>query len=127
MAGIKFSTSFLAYSDLLDTNNPKDQTNIQVVTEESSFTALFRQKIIIADSITDQNIPVPAANSEYLLIYTDQIISAKLDGSSDARILKPSAAGAKTLVLMERGDISALLISNSSGNAAVLDIIVVNL
>ena len=127
MAGIKFSANFLAFSDSQDTNDPKDQTQIQITTEESSFSSLVRQKLAIADAVVDQSILVSAINSEYLLIYTDQIISIKLDGSSAARILKPKVAGTKTLVLMERGDITSILVSNRSGSIVNLDVISVKL
>ena len=127
MSRIKFNTDFLAFSDAIDTNNPKDQTKIQVVTEESSFKSLLRQKIVVADLVVDQSIPVPEANSEYLLIYVDQEVTLKLDGSANARTLKPSALGTKTLVFMERGDITSILISNASGNAVNLDILSVKL
>ena len=127
MSKLKFVTDFLAFSDSQATNDPKDQTKIESVTEESSFKSLLRQKIVVTDATVDQSIPVPEANSEYLLIYTDREITVKLDGSADARTLKPRTAGIKTLALMERGDISSLTVSNASGNDANLDIISVKL
>lgn len=127
MSKLKFLIDFLAFSDAKDTNNPKDQTKIQLVTEETSFKSLLRQKIEVANAVTDQNIPVPEAATEYLLIFTDQEITVKLDGSGDARTLKPVIAGTKTMVLMERGDVTSILVSNASGAAANLDVISVKL
>ena len=127
MPTLRLAMDFLAFSDTAKTNDPKDQTKIQSVTEESTFKSLLRQKIVVVDSTVDQVIPVPEANSEYLLIHTDQEITIKLNGSSDARTLKPLKAGTKTLAYMERGDIDAILVSNASGNAANLDIIAVKL
>lgn len=127
MSALRFVSDFLAFSDEKATNDPKDQTKIQSATEESSFKSLLRQKITVATATTDQVIPLPEVNSEYLLIYTDREVTVKLDGSGDSRTLKPKAAGTKTLVLMERGDISTLTMSNASGSDANVDIISVKL
>ena len=127
MSKLRFLTDFLAFSDVEQTNNPKDQTMIKITTEESNFSALVRNKITIANSIVDQSISIAESNSEYLLVYTDQEITIKIDGSGDARVLTPSAVGIKTLCYFERGDISTMTVSNSSGNSANLDIITIKL
>ena len=126
MSKLSILSDFQAYSDT-QTNNPKDVDKIQLLMEESSFSCLNRQKIKIADLTVDQSIAIAEANSEYLLIYTDQEITIKLDGSGSARTLKPQTAGKKSLVFLERGDITSLTISNSSGSQANLDIISVKL
>lgn len=123
MSKLSLQSNFQAYSDNLDTNDPKDVTKIQILTEESSFNCLNRQKIKIADTTVDQSIAIAEPNSEYLLIYTDQIITIKADGSSDSRTLKPKTAGIKTLAYLERGDVTSITVSNSSGAEANLDII----
>ena len=127
MSKLKFSSDFIAYSDINQTNDPKDQTKIQQVTEEKDFKSLLRSKIKVLDAVVDQSIAVPEANSEYLLIYTDQEITIKLDGATASRTLKPRAVGVKTLTYMERGSISTILVSNASGLTANLDIISVKL
>jgi len=127
MSKLRISTDFQVYSDGQNTNDPKDLTKIQLLTEESSFTSLNRQKIKIADPTVDQSIAISEANSDYLLIYTDQEITIKLDGSGDSRTLKPKSAGVKTLAYLERGDISSIQVSNASGNQANLDIVSVKL
>lgn len=127
MGKIRISSDFLAYSDAKDTNAPKDQTKVDITTEDNSFSALLRHKIEIADATVDQVIAISSSNSEHLLIYTDQEITIKIDGSGDSRTLKPKANGIKTLAYLERGDITSLLVSNASGNVANLDIISVKL
>ena len=127
MSKLSILSDFQAYSDLKQTNDPKDIDRIKINLEESSFSVLNRQKIQIADSTVDQAISIAAANSEYLLIYTDQEISIKMDGSSDSRTLKPKTAGTKAFVYMERGDVTSMTVSNASGSTANMDIISVKL
>lgn len=127
MSKLRFLSEFQAYNDTQQTNNPKDVTRIQLLTEEASFSCFDRKQVKVADATVDQSIALTDSNSEYLLIYTDQEITIKLDGSADTRTLKPKSAGIKTLVYFERGDSTSLLVSNASGSQANLDILSVKL
>lgn len=127
MSKLSLLSNFQVYSDTGSTNDPKDIDKIQLLTEEASFDCLNRQKIKIANLAVDQIISIAKANSEYLLIYTDQEVTIKLDGSSDSISLKPKSAGIKALCYLNRGDITSLRVSNSSGNEANMDIISVKL
>jgi len=106
------------------TNNPSDASKITERTQESNLTGFSRQTPSIADATVDQSIDcVPEANTEYLMIFTDQTISIKLNGGSEAIILSPRASGTKTFAFFNRGAVTSLTVSNSSGNIAKLDII----
>ncbi len=122
---LKATLSLLAY-DGTTTNNPKDATKIEGLVEETDVTELSRQQIAIADAVTDQAITLPDANCEYLMIHVDQTVSVKVNGSATAQTLTPKAAGTKTPVLFLRGAITALTVTNASGNTANFDIIAVN-
>lgn len=125
---LKLLIDFLAYSSDKPTNDPSnDSTKAKLSVEESSFTELCRKQIDIADLTVDQTITLADANSDYLLIFTNQIITIKLNGSADAITIKPLIAGTKTFGMMLRGDVTGLTVSNSSGNTASIDVISVNL
>lgn len=127
MSKLRFQSDFQAYSDSQQTNDPKDVTRNQLVTDESGFSCLNQQKIKIADLTVDKAIAIAEANSEYLLIYVDQEVTIKMDGSVTSRTLKPKAAGIKTLAYMERGDITSMTVSNASGSEVNLDVVSVKL
>lgn len=123
---IKLTVDFLSYVGNL-TNNPTDSIKIKNIVEESTVTEIFRRLESIADSIVDQTIPLPDASTDYLLIFVDQDVSIKLNGSSDPIVLKAKTAGTKAFVFGMRGTISALTISNASGSAANIDVISVQI
>lgn len=108
------------------TNNPADAIKIKKTVQETDVSEVFRKMESVADGASDQSIPLPDASSEYLVIFTDQEISIKVNGSTTALTLKPKAAGTKTPAFYWRGTITALTVSNGSGNAANVDIIAVN-
>lgn len=116
---------FLSYEGQ-STNDPSDTISIKNRVQESDVSECFRYKTKISDATVDKVITLPDANSDYLLIFTDQTISAKLNSSSDAITLSPIASGKKSFVYYAKGNITALSISNSSGNDANVDIIAVN-
>jgi len=123
---LKLTLDLLIYDGSI-TNDPKDATKIKGLVQESDVSESFRYQQIIEDETVDEVIALPNANSQYLLIFCDQIVSIKLNGSSDPLTLTPKASGTKTPVFMFKGDITALSISNESGNNAKLDIICVNI
>lgn len=122
----KLTIDFISYDSAL-TNNPEDAIKIKKSVSESNITEVFRRQESIANAVSNQVIPLPDVASDYLLIFTDQTITIKLNGSSDAITLSPKAAGTKTPTFVVRGIISGLTVSNASGNAANVDIIAVNI
>ena len=113
----------LAYDNTNTTNDPANALKIKKRVEESSISEVSRLfPKILADGTVDEAINLPETSNDYLIMLIDQIVSIKLNGSSDSITLKPKAAGKMTPVLLIRGDITGLLISNSSGNNANLDI-----
>ncbi len=127
MSMLRFVSNFLAFRDSKVTNDPKDKTQIELTVEETSYKSMLRHDIQVADGVTNQSVPMPEAASEYLLFYTDQTVTVKLDGSATAMTLKPRTAGTKTLALMTRGSVTSMTVSNGSGATAKLDIIAVKL
>ena len=121
----KVTLDFLSYVGST-TNNPSDAEKIKLSVEESAVTEVWRRKESVITATSDQNIPLPDAASDYLLIFVDQTITIKLNSSVSAITLTPKAAGTKTPVFYLKGTISALTISNASGNTANLDIIAMN-
>lgn len=119
---------FLVYDNAQPTNDPANSIKVKKRVEEASISDTLRLfPTQIADATVDQSIPLPAASCDYLVLLTDQAISVKLNGSSTAQVLNPKAAGIMTPVLMIRGTITAMLVSNASGNVANLDISVVKI
>lgn len=127
MSKLTIDTSLIASNDTQNSNNPKDVTKIQVLMNEGAFNCLNRQCLVITDSTSDQVITIPDANSEYLIIYTDQEVTIKVDGSNDIITLKPKTPGLKALCYLNRGDITSLTVSNSSGSSAKLDVVSVKI
>lgn len=122
---LKLTVDFLQYVGVASTNDPKDACKITSRVEESNVNEISRQMLSVPDSTTDQVIQLPDPTIEYLLIFSDQNISIKLNSSSDALNLNVKTAGTKAPVFLQRGEITALSVSNSSGNAANIDVIAV--
>lgn len=119
---------FLAYDNAEPTNDPANAIHLRKKVEEADVSEVSRLfPIVIADATVDEEISLPDANTDYLILLTDQQISVKLNGSSDAQVLKPKATGKSTPVLMIRGTITGLSVSNASGNSAKLDIVAVKI
>lgn len=123
---VSLLVDLLAYESTQVTNDPKDATKAKVRVEESAASELFRHQQSIPDSTVDLSIDLPDANTDYLLIFMDQTVSIKLNGSGDSLTLSPKIAGTKSIGLVLKGDITQLQISNSSGTAANVDIIAIN-
>lgn len=122
------SLEFLAYDNVDPTNDPADAIRLKKRVEEKDASEVSRNfPVVIPDTTVDLVIPLPDPATDYLILLTDQEVSVKLNGSSDAQILKPLAAGKKTPVLMIRGTISGLTVSNASGAPAKLDVIAVKI
>lgn len=118
----------LIHDNVNPTNDPADNIKVKKRVEESSVSEVTRNfPKKISDGATDEAIELPDANTDYLLMLTDQEVSIKLNGSGDALVLKPKASGTKTPVLLIRGDITGLTVSNSSGSDANLDITLVQI
>lgn len=118
----------LAYDSLTQTNDPADSIKAKQRLQESNFTAVTRLfPASIANSVVDQNIALPNNPSDYLVIFTDQQVSIKLNGISTPIVLNPQTAGMKTPAFFMRGVITSLTVSNASGTPANMDIIAVQL
>jgi hypothetical protein len=126
MKPLRIILDFLSYEGTL-TNNPQDAVAIKRKVEESNVSDVSRVQRSIAPATVDEAITLPDANSDYLLLFIDRQISIKLNGSSDALVLKPKSNGLKTPVFMMRGDITGLTISNAGTEAANIDLIAVNI
>ena len=107
-------------------NCPADATKIKNRVEESSISGVVRFQGQISDGATDVNISIPDANSEYLLVFTDRELLIKLNGGSESLTIKPKISGTKSFAFYLKGDITELLVSNSSGDIANIDVISVN-
>lgn len=122
---LRIIIDFLSYEGS-PTNNPQDAFAVKRKVEESDVEEVFRTQKQIAPSTVDETVELPDDPTEYLLIFTDRQITIKLNGSSDEITLSPKSAGVKCPVLFQRGEISALSISNAGTDAANVDIIAVN-
>lgn len=118
---------FLSYDSSAESNDPADAIKLATKVQESAVTEVFRIQTSIPTATVDQAVTLPDAATDYLIILSDREISVKLNGNSDVQVLKPKTPGKKCLVLMIRGTVSGLSISNASGTAANLDLIMVNI
>lgn len=123
---VSITIDFLSFEGTTS-NDPADSIRFNKKVEEADVSEVFRRQEAIADSTVDQVIALPDVATDYLIISVDQIVTIKLNGSSDALTLSPKSAGVKTPVFYIRGIVSAMRISNSSGSVANVDIISVNI
>jgi len=123
---LRLILDFLAYSGN-QTNDPQDAQKIKSSVEEDNVNEIYRYQAAIADGAADQAINLPDADTDYLIIHSDQEISFKLNGSSDIIEVKNVYPGIKNPVFFMRGSISSLSISNASGNIANVDIVAINI
>lgn len=105
------------------TNNPADAIKVRNRIQDTEIIGCIRQKLQIADSTVDQTVTLPSSSTEYVAILVDQILTIKLNGGSESVTLSPRVSGTLSLAFFNRGNISSLSISNSSGSLANLDII----
>lgn len=123
---LRIILDFLSYEGTL-TNDPQDALAVKRKVEESNVSEVSRQLIKIAANTTDEVINLPDADCDYICIYTDREISIKLNGSSDALVLKPKTPGTKCPVHFMRGSITGLTVSNAGTVEANIDVIAVNI
>ena len=124
MSRLSLLIDFLAYEGQ-KTNDPQDADKIKNSLELSDVDEIHRLKETIADTTVDRSIALPDSTTDLLLLFTDREISIKINGGQ-AETYKPKSNGCKTAVLLMKGDLTSLEISNSSGADAKLDIIMVN-
>ena len=106
-----------------NTNVITDSIAINSETEDRDVAEIARvfQKAI-ADATVDEEILDTVVADSNALLFTDQEITIKIDGSGDTLTLKPIKAGSKTPVFLMRGSIGSILVSNASGSIANIDI-----
>jgi hypothetical protein len=114
---------FYTYEDANATNDPQNTTKMLQKMDIAGINNVNRSIISVADETEDQEIALPDTTADFLVIATDRAISIKLNGSATEQVLTPAIAGKKTVVLFQKGAVSSLTISNDSGNAANVDII----
>ena len=119
---LNLTVDMMVYESASATNDPADADKIKMTVTEAAITQFTRPRIQIANATVDQAIVLPANTVTYLMVFVDQIVTMKINGDA-GKILRPTAAGKKTPVLLMRGDITSLTVSNSSGSVAELDII----
>lgn len=128
MNKLKLLIDFIAYTgNSTDNNITSDSTSIKNLVTETSFSELSRIQNQIADGASDISINLADSNSEYILIFVDQNVSIKLNGSSDSINLNAKASGIKTFAFYTKGAVTSLTVSNSSGSTANIDVITVSL
>lgn len=108
------------------TNDPSDGNKIKNKISETAITSVTREQFQIADATVDEGITFPDDNPDYVVILCDQDISIKLNGWVTALTLKTKSPGKKTLMFFTKGPVSALTVSNSSGQVANIDVILAN-
>jgi len=116
---------FLNYTGSIE-NDPADAIKITNRIQQDDTTGTIRYQNAIADGTTDQDIDLPDADTDYLLIFTDREVTIKLNGGSEVLTLTPRANGVKTFAFFMKGSVTGLQVSNSSGESANVDIISVN-
>lgn len=89
-------------------------------TQLSEISRIFKKEI--ANAASDVEILDGVSADSYAMLFCDQEISIKLNGSADSITLKPKSAGTKTPVFLLRGTISSILVTNNSGSVANIDI-----
>jgi hypothetical protein len=118
---LNLTVDFLAYDSATATNDPADADKIKRSISDT-ISQFSRPSLAIADATVDQVISLPAASCDYLLVFVDQIVTLKINGDA-GKSFKPTASGKKTCVLVMRGAITALSVSNASGATANVDVI----
>lgn len=125
MKPLEIILKYINYTGSIE-NDPADAVKITNRIQQDDTTGQIRYQNAIADGTTDQDIDLPDANTDYLLIFIDRQVTIKLNGGSEVFTLTPRANGVKSFAFYWKGDITGLQISNSSGEAANVDIISVN-
>lgn len=123
---LRLIVDFLSYEGTM-TNAPQDALAIKRKVEESDVSEVLRVQRTIDAGASDVSVTFPDASMDYLLLFVDQEITIKLNGSADAITLTPKTAGKKCPVYLMRGTISALTVSNAGATDANLDLIAVNI
>jgi hypothetical protein len=127
MKTLNLNVNFLAQDSTSTSNDPSDAIRINRNIQENFTDAARTFPISVPNLAVDQAVPLSSASVDYLIIHVDQQVSIKLNGSGSSLTLHPISSGVKTPVFLMRGSISSLTVSNSSGQAANLDVISVTL
>lgn len=122
---MKITVDFLAYEGT-PTNDPQDATAIKRKVEEANVNEVSRHQIILPVGTADKEIDMPTDGATYLMIFSDQEISIKINGGSEPIVMTPKTVGQKCPVLMIRSDIDSLLITNNASSDANIDMIAVD-
>ncbi len=113
---------FYTFDNVTPTNDPANTTAIKLRTEVDGITGVNRSVIVVPDSTVDEVIGLPSSSAKYLVIASDRTITIKLNGAA-AQTLSPTANGKKTVVLYLKGSVTSLTVSNASGAAANIDVV----
>ncbi len=124
---LRLIVDYLSYEGIPPTNNPQDSIEFKRKVEESNVSEAQRSQKLIPPSTVDLALNLADSATDYLIMMTDQTVSIKLNGSSDAITLNPKAPGTKTPVFLIRGAVTALTISNAGTNAANIDFVSVKI
>lgn len=125
MSRLSLLIDFLAYEGQ-KTNDPQDADKIKNQLDLTDVAEIHRLKETVVDTTVDRSIALPDSTTDMLLLFTDREISITLNGGQ-AETYTPKSNGCKTPVLLMKGEITELLISNASGADAKLDIILVKI
>jgi hypothetical protein len=108
------------------TNDPADADKIFNKINETAIVGSIRHQLQIATGVSNQAVALPNATCLYLIVLTDTPISINVNSSLTAEQLQPRAQGTKTFAYYLRGAITSLVVSNSSGATASVDILIAN-
>jgi hypothetical protein len=123
MKNLDLVFEWLTY-DGAPTNDPSDSTRLKNKIIETKIANTSRQQFQLITGVMNQTVPFPDNECDYLVILTDTTISVTVSGSNTPSVLVPKAAGTKTLVYFQKGGVTSLTISNTSGVTANVDIII---
>lgn len=111
MAKYRASIAVRVFTDELATNNPKCRVfDIDKSFSDDTVSQFQPLLLTIADGTVDQAVGLNGLTGEKFVLISDQTISVKLNGSSDAIQC--------TTLMLDGGAITSLSISNSSGETA---------
>lgn len=119
---LRLLVDLLTYEGTL-TNDPQDAIEAKRKVEESNVSEAARTQKVIPASTVDMVLNLVDSSNDYLLLFIDQQVSIKLNGSSNPIVLNPKAPGYKTPVFVLRGVSTALTISNAGANPANVDLV----
>lgn len=113
----------LSYDAAVESNDPADADKIKKTISENISIMSRSNPVSVLPAAVDQIVPLASGACNYLVIFTDQTITIKLNSDPNPLTLTPVVAGKKTPVFFQRGNITSLTISNSGATAANVDVI----